>query len=86
MNKQGYYDYFNEREIARTQENAKLLNYEELKKQGLLESCFYDELPNTEIKGFPYASDFSDAEGNSLTYDEYAKLIYKAIDEKDIWD
>ena len=74
MNRQGYYDYFNEREIARTQENAKLLNYEELKKQGLLESCFYDELPNTEIKGFPYASDFSDAEGNSLTYDEYAKL------------
>ena len=74
MNREGYSDFFTRREINENRENADLLYYQDLKKQGLLESCFYDDLPKTNIKGFPVASDFSDEEGNSLDYEQYSKL------------
>ena len=74
MNKQGYFAFSKQREIAKSRENSRLIDYQELKKEGLLESCFYDDLPNTEIKGFPYASDFSSEDGHSLDYEDYLKL------------
>ena len=60
--------------VKENKENAHIIDYRELAKNGALESCFYDELPKTEIKGFPFASDFVDENGNSLNYKEYAEL------------
>lgn len=74
MNRQGYFDFSKKREIEQTRENARLIEYQELKEKGILESCYFDELNKTNIKGFPYASDFSDDKGHSVDYEDYLKL------------
>lgn len=71
MNKKSYADIITERYIKDNNENSKLDNYENLKD---IESCFYDELNNTNIKGFPFASDFVNSKNEKINYDVYKTL------------
>ena len=78
MNRQSYSEILLNRYIKKNNEDSRLIDYKELIKNGRFESCFYDDLPNTEIQGFPFASDFADQDGNSIDYEQY-----KALDEKE---
>lgn len=55
-------------------ESAKKVNYTELAKEHGVTTVFYDELPNTEVKGYPFASDYVDAAGNSYDVEAFDKL------------
>ena len=74
MNKKSYSEILKDRFIIEHNENASVFNYAGLNKGDGVESAFYDELPNTEIKGFPVASDFVNKEGKVIHYDEFEKL------------
>ena len=71
MNKKSYIDILIDKYIKNNLENSKILNYKDLDN---IESCFYDELKDTEIKGFPFASDFTNSKGDSISYDVYKQL------------
>ena len=73
MNKKSYADISLERYMQENTENFKLLDYRQINAPGL-EIHFYDELNKTNVKGFPFASDFADAEGHSIDYAVYSKL------------
>ena len=71
-NAKGYAQIVNERYIAENKENSKVVEFKDIKDE--LESYFYDELNDKEVKGYPCASAFENIEGNILNYDEYSKL------------
>ena len=74
MNRKSYSETVFERYIIKHTENSKIVSYNELKQTQNVESYFYDELPNTEVKGFPFASDFADKDGNFIDYAAYSAL------------
>lgn len=74
MNRKSYSELTFEKYIQQNSENSKIIPYSELKNFPGLETCFYEDLPNTEIKGFPFASDFADKDGNFVDYEGYKKL------------
>ena len=55
-------------------ENSYEINYTEIPEGLGLETYFYDELPNTEVKGYPLASDFAAPDGSVYSMTEYEKL------------
>lgn len=55
-------------------ENSYEINYTEIPKSLGLETYFYDELPNTEVRGYPLASDFAAPDGSVYSMTEYEKL------------
>ena len=55
-------------------ENSYEINYTEIPESLGLETYFYDELPNTEVKGYPLASDFAAPDGSVYSMTEYEKL------------
>ena len=61
--------------IEQFKEDSKKTNYRDLtqKDDGLI-TAFYDDLPKLEIDGFPVACDFTDGNGNSKSYEEFAAL------------
>ena len=74
MNRKSYADLVMENYVTNNRENSDILTYDQLYKRGNIESCFYDELPKTNIKGFPFASAFEDDKQNVIDYDTYLKL------------
>ncbi len=74
MNRKSYSELTFEKYVEQNSENSKILPYSSLKNFPGLETCFYEDLPNTEIKGFPFASDFADKDGNFLDYEGYKAL------------
>ena len=74
MNRKSYSELTFEKYVEQNSENSKILPYSGLKNFPGLETCFYEDLPNTEIKGFPFASDFADKDGNFLDYEGYKAL------------
>lgn len=77
MNRKSYSELIKERYIIENNENARVLSYQELDGFDGRETVFYDDLPNTEVKGFPIASDFADENGNAIDYASYEKLSKK---------
>ena len=55
-------------------ENSYEINYTEIPESLGLETYFYDELPNTEVRGYPLASDFAAPDGSVYSMTEYEKL------------
>ncbi|MGN0765398.1 MAG: type IV secretory system conjugative DNA transfer family protein [Christensenellales bacterium] len=55
-------------------ESSKQINYTDLTEKDGLIKILYKDLPNTEVKGYPVASDFVTDDGIGLTVTEYAKL------------
>lgn len=74
MNRKSYSEILSERYVEMNNENSRVINYDEMLKDGKIEAYFYDELPKKEIKGFPFASDFANAKGQGIDYDEYSSL------------
>ena len=74
MNRKGYSELTFEKYVQLNSENSRIVPYSELCNFPGLETCFYEDLPKTEIKGFPFASDFADKDGNFLDYEGYKKL------------
>lgn len=74
MNRKSYSDIIFDRYIQTNNENSRVINYGQLIDDKLVESYFYDELGTTNVKGFPIASDFADAEGHAIDYAAYNKL------------
>lgn len=73
MNKLSYSQELINRYTDARMENSKIIHYND--KQNLKsEVYFYDELNNIEVKGFPFASDFADNNGNAIDYSSYVKL------------
>lgn len=60
--------------IDRFLESSKKVSYKDLTKQDGLTAVLYKDLPETEIDGYPVASDFVDGGGNSYSFAEYAAL------------
>ena len=55
-------------------ENSYEINYTEIPESLGLETYFYDELPKTEVRGYPLASDFAAPDGSVYSMTEYEKL------------
>ncbi len=55
-------------------ESAKKINYTELKDSDQLVKVFYKDLPNTEIEGYPFASDYVAADGTAYSVTEFGNL------------
>lgn len=58
-------------------EDSQLIDYTELKDTKGYSSVFMKDLPNTNVNGYPVASDIADSEGNRISSDEYRKLSPK---------
>ena len=59
--------------VSANHENGKLVSYLDLKDDNLV-AIPYEDLPNHEVKGYPFASDFIDGEGNAYSYQQYQRL------------
>ena len=73
MNRKSYSDIVLSRYIEKNVENSQVLLYNQVSKDYNFETCLYEDLNKTEIKGFPFASDFFDGE-TSIDYNQYSKL------------
>lgn len=73
MNRNSYSDIILSRYIKENVENSQVLLYKDISKDYKFETCLYEDLNKTEIKGFPFASDFYDGK-KSIDYNEYCKL------------
>ena len=71
MNRKSYADIVSERYINANSENSNLVNNKDLEN---IESHFYDELNDTEVKGFPFGSDFVNGDGKRIDYKTYDSL------------
>ena len=60
--------------IARNYENSGKLSVEDAIKFPDCESYYYDELSNTKVRGYPFASDFVDRDGNLYTMNDFESL------------
>ncbi len=65
--------------IDRYLENSKRITYRELGDKDKLEKVLYKDLPNTEVKGFPVASDYVD----EATGKAYSAKEFDALGEKE---
>lgn len=74
MNKKSYSDIISERYIEKNNENSRVINYLDLHKIQQVETHLYEELPNSIVKGFPFASDFINKQGNAIDFSEYSEL------------
>lgn len=71
-NLKGYSQLVNERYIKENKENSNVLDFKDIKDN--LESCFYDELNEKDVSGYPCASAFEKSNGDVVNYEEYSKL------------
>lgn len=55
-------------------ENASKVNYRDLPEEYGMFSVLYKDLPNTEVNGYPVASDFVTKDGKTITVSEYNSL------------
>ena len=60
--------------ISSNHENGKLINYTEVSKAF---TALYEDLPKTEVNGYPFASDIVDNEGNILSFEAFNALSAK---------
>ncbi len=60
--------------ISEHMENSYEMDYTRLTEQMGAEKYFYDELPCTEVKGYPVASDFVGEDGTAYSMNDYEKL------------
>ncbi len=60
--------------IGNYMENGKKINYTDLCAENGLVTVLYDDLPYTEMQGYPVASDYVDDEGRAYSMDEYDAL------------
>ena len=75
----GKYHSLTENYIEQFFECSKKISYRDLTQNGDgLITVFYDDLPNTEVDGFPVASDFTDNNDVKYSYDEYIALTPKS--------
>lgn len=59
-------------------ENSKKVNYTELdKNNSKIETVLYKDLPNTNITGYPFASDYVDSEGHVYSVQEFDALSHE---------
>ena len=65
--------------IDRYLENSKRITYRDLGDRDKLEKVLYKDLPDTEVKGFPVASDYVD----EATGKAYSAQEFDALDEKE---
>lgn len=64
---------FEEQYRSENLETGELIDFKDFKDANL-ETYFYDELPNIEVKGFPISSDFLDKNGNIYSQEDIKKL------------
>ncbi len=74
MNRSSIIDSVRARYIDEHLESAKKINYTDLKSKDGLVTVLYKDLPNTEVFGYPIASDFVDSNGVGYSVSDYAKL------------
>ncbi len=55
-------------------ENSKKISYDEIINSKDVETVLYKDLPNTEVRGFPYANDYVDKDGGVYTVDTFERL------------
>ena len=77
MNRKPLSEIILDKYISQNNEASRVIDYDELLNLDSLETYFYDDLPNTEVKGFPVASDFADSAGNQINYEKYCQLDEK---------
>ena len=69
------YNSFTEEAIAKYREqyleNSGKLSYVELLGGEAVETVLYRDLPNTEVKGYPFASDYVDEKGKTYSAEEF---------------
>lgn len=80
MNRESYSTTLLNRKIERDYECSKVINYKEIFND-FVESYFYDELDQINVKGFPFASDFVNNSGESIDYQKYSSLSEKEKEE-----
>ena len=73
MNRQSYSDYLFNKRIKKDYENSDVINYKDLNIKNK-ETYFYDELKDINVKGFPFASDFANKNGDAIDYEKYSSL------------
>ena len=66
-----------ERYIKDNLEDGSIITYLDIP-EGKSEHVYYDELPDTEIKGYPFCSDFVSKEGKIYSTDEFLALSDRA--------
>lgn len=74
MNRKSYSEIILDKYIKENNENSQVILYRDISKKQKLESCLYEDLGKTEIKGFPFASDFVDDKENVIDYAKYCSL------------
>lgn len=63
-----------EKYINNNLESAHRINYTELTEENKVVKVLYKDLPHTEVKGYPIASDFVNAEGKTFSIEDYENL------------
>lgn len=74
MNKNSVTQDIRRRYIEDNLECGQIINYTDLTEKDRLEIVLYEDLPNTEVKGYPIASDYVDEAGKPLSSQEYDAL------------
>ncbi len=73
MKRQPYSKKVSENYIATNLENTNIVSFLNFSDKKLLK-VFYNDLPNTDISGYPFSSDFVDLNGKSYNYSEFESL------------
>ena len=73
MKKAPYSQQIRNKYVESNLENSKIIEYNEVDAKGL-QKVFFDDLENTVIDGFPFASDLADKDGKTVTYEQYLAL------------
>ncbi len=60
--------------IKKYLENAHQVDYTEAHKEMPVTTVLYKDLPHTEVKGYPFASDYVSPDGNAYSMNEFEKL------------
>lgn len=60
--------------IGHYMENAQKIDYTQLGAESGLVTVLYDDLPHTEVNGYPVASDYVDEEGQAYSMEQYDNL------------
>lgn len=74
MQKSSIIDNIRTKYIDEYLESAKKIRYSDLTEKDGLITAFYDELKNTEIEGYPVASDYVAPDGTAYSVDDFEKL------------
>ncbi len=77
MNKSSVVKNIREKYIDSNLENSKKINYSEVSEDTGLIKVLYKDLKDTEVNGYPFASDYISKDGKAYSVDEFNKLSKK---------